>query len=314
MKTCCVHCQKMIEIEDCLNGKEIECPECKKIFTVVPAAEVQKKKVKKKWLIGCLSAFVLIVVAGIFFFLEITKDPIKELIKAAEKGDKDSQYKLALSYKDGDGVDKDYAEAAKWFKKAAEQGHTEAQFLYGLWCDYNSISKEIKKEKYDAFGSQKDIVKKGDAFELFFFCGMYYYLCEESKGMPESFKWYKKAAEQGHTESQFMVAVIYNASENETEALKWCRKAAENGHAASQFLLGYIYRNNEDMKKDPAEIAMWYKKAAEQGGMSAQYSLGTCYEDGYGVKTDLTEAIKWYKKAAEQGHGGAKAALKRLKK
>ena len=35
-------------------------------------------------------------------------------------------YNLALIYKNGNGVAQDYAEAAKWYRLAAEQGHLKA--------------------------------------------------------------------------------------------------------------------------------------------------------------------------------------------
>jgi TPR repeat protein len=34
---------------------------------------------------------------------------------------------LGVMYANGDGVPQDFAEAAKWFRKAADQGDTEAQ-------------------------------------------------------------------------------------------------------------------------------------------------------------------------------------------
>jgi TPR repeat protein len=35
-------------------------------------------------------------------------------------------------YRSGQGVPQDYTEAAKWYRKAAEQGDTEAQYNLGL--------------------------------------------------------------------------------------------------------------------------------------------------------------------------------------
>ena len=46
---------------------------------------------------------------------------------AAEQGHADVQYLLGLSYFFGEGVTKDYAEAVKWFRKAAQQGNQEAK-------------------------------------------------------------------------------------------------------------------------------------------------------------------------------------------
>jgi TPR repeat protein len=57
---------------------------------------------------------------------------IKSLIKAAEQGDAESQFKLAEAYLVGSGINRDYVEALKWFWKAAEQGDAEAQFHLGL--------------------------------------------------------------------------------------------------------------------------------------------------------------------------------------
>ena len=42
-----------------------------------------------------------------------------------------AQYQLGLRYDNGDGVQKDSAEAVKWFRKAAEQGYAPAQNEYG---------------------------------------------------------------------------------------------------------------------------------------------------------------------------------------
>ncbi len=42
--------------------------------------------------------------------------------KAADQGHDEAQYNLGLCYVNGDGVAKDVAEAEKWFRKAAAQG------------------------------------------------------------------------------------------------------------------------------------------------------------------------------------------------
>jgi TPR repeat protein len=47
----------------------------------------------------------------------------KEFKKNAENGDVSAQYSLAVMYNDGIGVKKNPAEALRWFRKAAENGH-----------------------------------------------------------------------------------------------------------------------------------------------------------------------------------------------
>ena len=49
----------------------------------------------------------------------------------ADKGDPAGQYNLGACYFTGEGVAMDKLEAAKWFRKAAEQGDSDALFYLG---------------------------------------------------------------------------------------------------------------------------------------------------------------------------------------
>jgi hypothetical protein len=51
--------------------------------------------------------------------------------KAAEQGDARAQQALGFSYRWGRGVPQSYADAARWYRKAAEQGDTVAQWYLG---------------------------------------------------------------------------------------------------------------------------------------------------------------------------------------
>ncbi len=50
----------------------------------------------------------------------------------AEQGDARAQYNLAFMYYGGYSVPQDYAEAVKWYRKAADQGDAGAQFNLAL--------------------------------------------------------------------------------------------------------------------------------------------------------------------------------------
>jgi len=84
---------------------------------------------------------------------ETFSSDIRELIKSAENGNRDSQFDLGVMYKNGDRVTKDYNEAQKWLRMAAEQGNTLAQFnlgiIYknglGVTKDYNEAKKWLEK-------------------------------------------------------------------------------------------------------------------------------------------------------------------------
>ena len=49
--------------------------------------------------------------------------------KAAEQGDAGAQCLLGISYDEGRGVEQSDTEAAKWWRKAARQGHKEAKSM-----------------------------------------------------------------------------------------------------------------------------------------------------------------------------------------
>jgi uncharacterized protein len=52
--------------------------------------------------------------------------------KAAEQGDAFAQDRLAYQYANGLGVAQDYAAAARWYRKAADQGEADAQASLGF--------------------------------------------------------------------------------------------------------------------------------------------------------------------------------------
>lgn len=172
---------------------------------------------------------------------------------------------------------KNYKEAVMWYRKAAEQGHAQAQVNLGTL-----YSKGL--------GVRRDYT--------------------------EAVKWYREAAEQEHAQAQSNLGVMYSegqgVEQDYKEAVKWCRKAAEQGHAQAQTNLCITYSQGIGVEQDFNEAAKWCHKAAEQGNGQAQAILGIMYSQGQGVEQDFSEAVKWYRKAAEQGIDYAKEVLKRL--
>jgi uncharacterized protein len=74
------------------------------------------------------------------------QDTLEDRIKKAESGDSNEQFYLGLHYQQGDhGLPKDYSEAAKWYRKAADQGHAGAQLYLGVYlCN-------VKQEVVEAY-------------------------------------------------------------------------------------------------------------------------------------------------------------------
>jgi TPR repeat protein len=54
------------------------------------------------------------------------------------------------------------------------------------------------------------------------------------------------------------------------EAVKWYRKAAEQGHTEAQFNLGYCYANGQGVGKDKVEAYAWFSMAAKADSDAAK--------------------------------------------
>ena len=69
----------------------------------------------------------------------------EDLQKKAENGDAGAQARLAgLCYHGGQGVRQDYAKAASWYRKAADQGNAGAQYMLGeMYCWGQGVERSL---------------------------------------------------------------------------------------------------------------------------------------------------------------------------
>ena len=96
--------------------------------------------------------------------------------------------------------------------------------------------------------------------------------------------------------------------QDNTAGAAWLRRAADQGHSQAQFNLAVMYVNGLGVAADNVEAASWYRRAAEQGNTSAQYNLGLMYYNGDGVAQDNVMAHVWTSIAAANGHENAATA------
>jgi len=154
---------------------------------------------------------------------------------AAEQGNAGIQSRLGARYADGKGVPQDYTEAAKWYRRAAEDElsvayvigpHIIADAKHKLGCFYGS-------------GVPQDYA--------------------------EAMKWFLQAAELGNCGALYSIADLYEKGrgipQNYTEAVNWYRKAADLGYRDAQVKLFHMYRKGCDVPEDKMEAMNWYRKA-----------------------------------------------------
>lgn len=96
------------------------------------------------------------------------------------------------------------------------------------------------------------------------------------------------------------------------KAAKWFRKAAEQGDAQAQYMLGQMNIHGQNIPRNCKEAKKWLQMAAVQGYVQAQYWFGMMYVVGEGVPRNLTNAKKWLQMAADQGHYNARQHLQCL--
>jgi len=121
----------------------------------------------------------------------------------------------------------------------------------------------------------------------------------------EAFKWFLKAAEQGHVQSQYLVGCAYEPncfiSDNDDivyDDYERFIEIAEKDQSTWQDSIPYFDLNGRGVEPDTDEAMKWFLKASNQGYDRAAVAIGDLYQWGLNGVTDKEESIKWYSKAA----------------
>jgi TPR repeat protein len=222
--------------------------------------------------------------------------------RSADQGFAVAQANLARLYDEGLGVEQDPERAARWYERAAEQKYAPAQYRMG---------------------------------QLF----------EAGRGVPrnekKAAKWFRRAARNGHDEAQAALGEVEYRMYRE-DAVDWAaatakesdeiaesppvperdriapvvetaepgepaelRARAEQGDAEAQFQVGKMFAAGRGVSVNMEESARWYLAAAEQGHAMAAYNVAFMYYRSRGVSRDLVQAYRWFVVAARLGVGDA---------
>jgi TPR repeat protein len=234
--------------------------------------------------------------------------------QTVSKDDIRAWFENGQKYYHGNGVAQNYAEAVKWYEKAAEHGKVEAQNSLAF-CYYYGQGVEVNYEKAAKWWQKGAENGYSIAQSNFAFC------YESGKGIKQDYakavEWYEKAAAQNHAGAQNNLGSCYKdgrgVEQNYKKAIECYTKSAENGDVGAQNNLALCYYYGQGVEVSYEKAAEWWQKAAENGYSIAQSNLAFCYEYAKGVKRDYKKALEWYTKAAEQGHEPAKDGAERCR-
>ena len=247
--------------------------------------------------------------------------------EVAERGYADAQFYLGEMYYFGYCVDKNHAEALRWYRKAAEQGHIEAQKAYDELFSLYGRGIEQENSEVEKWWRKASEQKDFDALNQLGEC--YFFGDGIAQDYNEAVRLFHKAAGRGNAKAKFNLGMCYEkgagvdedydeakkwyekaVKDGNAEALNWWIKAAESGNVKAQNLLGFCYYCGRGVEKSYNEAVKWFRMAAEQGNAYAQNYLGICYEYGKGVDLNYEEAEKWCRMADEHGSLSAKMQLR----
>jgi localization factor PodJL len=149
---------------------------------------------------------------------------------AAAKGDATAQVEVATRLAEGKGVRQDFAEATRWYGRAADQGNAVAQYRLATLYE-RGMGVKADRAKAQAL--------------------------------------YEKAAEQGNLKAMHNLAVITasptSGAPDYATAARLFTRAAKHGLRDSQYNLGVLYESGLGVPKDHGAAYQWYALAAHSG-------------------------------------------------
>lgn len=261
---------------------------------------------------GITASLCIAVVGGIFLKAHNASTAEREtraLAAAAESGDADAQVQLA-SKLTGSSASSDKAQAVIWMTRAAEQGNAEGMYKlavmyfkgWGLPQDNELASHWLllsaRKGNLDAI---RDV-------------GLVYLSGNLPLDEHTVLDLLQSVAETGNADAQNTLGLAYQAGrgfgQDDAKAVEWFRRAAQQKHPAAISNLASMYYFGSGIARDEAAAVRLFTQAAELGNPEAEYVLGVMQAKGNPVSKDETQAVIWLQKAAGQGYEPAKAQLR----
>lgn len=196
-----------------------------------------------------------------------TKEKIEQLKRDADAGDASAQNSLACAYYNGDGVEKDIPTALDLFEKSAAGGDNYglSNLAYRYRYGKDGYAKDLKK----AFVLYLQAAEQGhtSAQEI---VGIFYdfgYGIEQND--KKAVEWYTKAATKGHSVAQNNLGSKYEkglgVEKNPYIAFNWYMNAALQEEEYAMCNVGILFEEGNGVPKSYKNAMYWYEKSANKG-------------------------------------------------
>eukprot|EP00854_Cymbomonas_tetramitiformis_P003420 gene3420-4299_t len=164
------------------------------------------------------------------------------------------------------------AEAAKWFRKSAEQGDNKGQYCLASCLESGRGVPRVRRDKRLSLSTPLHLTTAPDYPGRNVLC--------DTLHIVRTLRYFCSSLGNGGPRTTVM-------DPDYAEAAHWYRLAAEQGHGQAQNQLAQLLEAGRGCDKNLAEAGEWFLQAAEQGLTQAQYHLGRCYSYGPLSKNEI---------------------------
>lgn len=225
------------------------------------------------------------------YYRQYASDHLSDVRRKADKGDSEAQYEMGAR-----SVSTNMAQAVEWIRKAALQGHAEAQFEMSMVYQngYGGVEADTAEAmKWLALASEN-----GNAKAQLSYAAALMNNSDETRGV----EMMQKSAEADYPPAQYCLGQIYEngigVDRDMVNAARWYRRAALNGDIDAICKMGFI-RLSADSQALQQEAPRWWKTGADLGNSECMVYLGLWYNDSSSRDFDPQEAVTWYRKAID---------------
>ena len=202
---------------------------------------------------------------------------------------------LGELYANGLGVERDDKKAADWYRLAAERGDREAMFALAMFHFSRRIEPASREEGAKLLAAAAKLGQAAAAYDL----GLLYIEGQLfPQDFARAAQLFRSAAQVGNPEAQYALATLYKEGRGvpkdavETARLLAAASLADNTDAQVEYAIALF--NGTGVTKNEQMAAILLAKAARKGNPVAQNRLANILAVGRGAQANPMQAIEWH--------------------
>ena len=236
---------------------------------------------------------------------ENMRDAFKLWLQAARMGHILSMRSVGVSHYYGHGTARDHQQAARWFRKCADQGDNTARFYLAILA---YTGEGVQQSYVDAARLWRECADNGSGEAAFFVGGLYFYEHLDDRPLRERSPEASFSGDPISTPFEDMPKVVNPsiAHPDVASILFWFQRAAELGYGWAALQLSYLHEEGLvqwGFAQNRALALDNLQSAVRMGIPKAMHTLGEWYVEGLRVPQNAARAVELIREAASLGFG-----------